>query len=379
MKTISLLHPFTPQAAGVVEKSVAVYHSQPHLKALQMLREQMQFECSIDYFTTKFFNYSFKHHAINYRFYPVSFTLNGDHKKWKKQRSKACLKAYAKNTPDVTIINMSGHSSPFSYELSKLILENGKKYIAMLGGRHYTDVAWLREYYQKAHHILVHTQLQKQEMQQLPLFEDCDIRVMPLGVDTNVFKSTVKKTQDTLQLLYVGRIVELKRIHLAIEIVHKLVSSGVKNVSLKIVGPVSSKSYKDELERMILEKNLSNNVFFEGFKKHNELVDYFNQSDLLLLPSKSESFGMVVVESMSCGTPVAVVKGVVGPEDIISHQKDGLVSTLETYVPDVVNLLLDEKKLIEMKKNARQKVIDHYSIEATARVLFQSVEDALRQ
>ena len=36
-KTIALLHPFTPQAAGVVEKSVAIYHSQPHLKALQLL------------------------------------------------------------------------------------------------------------------------------------------------------------------------------------------------------------------------------------------------------------------------------------------------------------------------------------------------------
>src|SRR5690606_9586418 len=109
----------------------------------------------------------------------------GDHKKWKKQSSKACLKAYTKNAPHVTIINMSGHSSKFSYQLSKVILKQNKQYIAMLGGRHYSAVDWLRDYYQKAHHILVHTQLQKQEMQTMSLFKGCDIRVMPLGVDTN--------------------------------------------------------------------------------------------------------------------------------------------------------------------------------------------------
>lgn len=57
---------------------------------------------------------------------------------------------------------MSGHSSPFSFELSKVIVEKGKKYIAMLGGQHYTDFDWSREYYKNAHHILVHTHMQKE-------------------------------------------------------------------------------------------------------------------------------------------------------------------------------------------------------------------------
>lgn len=376
MKTITILHPFTPQAAGVVEASVPQYHSQPHAKALMALASE-GYACTMAYFTSKWFGYSQKVENIDYQFYPVSFTLNGDHKKWKKQGSKACLNAYTKNAPDVTIINMSGHSSKFSYQLSKVILKQNKHYIAMLGGRHYNDVAWLRDYYQNTHHILVHTQLQKQEMQALPLFNGCDIRVMPLGVDTDVFKSTGKTTHNTIQLLYVGRIVELKRIHLAIEVVDTLVNSGVTNVVLKIVGPVYSKSYQNELEALVNAKNLTNNVFFEGFKEHNALVTYFSESDLLLLPSESESFGMVVVESMSCGVPVAVVKGVVGPEDIISHQVDGLVSTLEQYVSDVAALVLDTETLSTMKTNARQKVIKQYSIEQTTKVLFQSVNDAL--
>jgi len=376
LKTITILHPFTPQAAGVVEQSVLQYHSRPHAKALQGLASQ-GYECYMEYFTPKWFGYSLKDGDVQYHFYPVSFTLNGDHKKWKKQTSKACLKAYTKKAPDVTIINMSGHSSKFSFELSKVILNQNKPYIAMLGGRHYTDVAWVREYYQKAHHLLVHTHLQKQEMQSMDLFEGCEIRVMPLGVDTQLFNVSEVITKSKIQLLYVGRIIELKRIHLAIEVVDKLVKSGVTNVQLKIVGPISSKRYQDELEQMVNIKNLSNYVYFEGFKEHAALVAYFSKSDLLLLPSESESFGMVVVESMSCGVPAAVIKGVVGPEEVVTHQVDGLVSTYDNYVTDVVNLVLDSETLLSMKKNARQKVLDHFSIEKTAAVLLQSVNDAL--
>ena len=103
-------------------------------------------ECSIEYFTSKCKQYFFIFNKIQYVFYPVDFKWNGDHKKWKKQVSIKCLKEYIKNTPDVTIINMSGHSSPFSYELSKIILEKGKSYIAMLGGQHYTENDRNREY-----------------------------------------------------------------------------------------------------------------------------------------------------------------------------------------------------------------------------------------
>lgn len=377
MLSVSILHPFTPQAAGVVEDSVPEYHSQPHAKAMKTL-VQRGYVCRMEYFTPRWFGYKLQKDSLCYQFYPVTYTLDGDHKKWKKQASKACLKAYAKNAPDVTIINMSGHSSKFSYALSKVILSQGKHYIAMLGGRHYAYTDWLRDYYHNAHHILVHTKLQKQEMQKTSLFNNCDIRVMPLGVDTNVFKVRDKKEGGTLQMLYVGRIVELKRIHLALEVINKLVNDGFTHVSLKIVGPVFSKQYQEKLEAYVVANKLSSYVIFEGVKNHEALVTYYNESDLLLLPSESESFGMVVVESMACGVPVAVVSGVVGPEEIITHQVDGLISNLDNYVSEVAALILDTEALTRMKANARQKVINHYSIEQTSQVLLQSVTDALQ-
>ena len=81
---ISLLNPFTPKAAGVVETKIAEYHNQPHLSAFRALVDKGHVS-SIQYFTSRFLKYSFEKEALNWCFFPVNFKFNGDHKKWKKQ------------------------------------------------------------------------------------------------------------------------------------------------------------------------------------------------------------------------------------------------------------------------------------------------------
>lgn len=375
---ISILHPFTPKAAGVVESSVATYHSQPHLKAMEMLVTETGHECSIEYFTPKRKQYSFIFNKIQYVFYPVDFKWNGDHKKWKKQVSKKCLKEYIKNTPDVTIINMSGHSSPFSYELSKRILEIGKNYIAMLGGQHYTDNGMFREYYKNANHILVHTHIQKRGMEKLDMFKGLDIRVFPLGVDCDIFKPMFKKPTGP-NLLYVGRIVEWKRIHLAIETIQLLKENGYTNAHLRIIGPISSEAYFTFLKNMVAGKHLEKNVEFLGHKEHSELPEYFQEADLFTLPSDKETFGMVMIEAMACGTPVAGIDCPGGPADVITHLENGLLCSPENYSDTILAFFKDKERAKEIGAQARQKVIDDYSIGATYNVLKKSIDSALQK
>ena len=374
---ISLLHPFTPGSVGLKEKMIPKYHSQPHALALNRLVIEKKYDCYIDYFTSRKFSYIKKHKSLKYRFFPVNYNLRGDHKKWKKQRSRSCLSAYTKSMPDVTIINMSGHSSDYSFELSKSILSKGKKYIPMLGGQHYTDNDRNRLYYKNADHILVHTSNQQREMMRLDLFKDLDIRVFPLGVDTQFFKPLANSKnlnhKRYPELLYVGRIVELKRIHIAIETLSALIKSGYKKARLKIIGPVSSKDYYNKLTKLVNDNNLMDNVEFIKEKSHIELIPFFQNTDLLMLPSSTETFGMVMIESMACGTPVAAIDCAGGPAEVIKHNYNGILTTLDNYSKSIIDYFQNLKLIESTKNNAMKTVNNNYSIENTYRVLVRSV------
>lgn len=343
---------------------------------MELFAAEGGYEFRMEYFTPKRKQYSFNFKKVQYVFYPADFKWNGDHKKWRKQTSEKCLKAYKENTPDVTIINMSGHSSPFSHELSKIILENRKQYIAMLGGQHYSDNQSNRDFYKNANHILVHTYLQKKDMEQMEMFRGLDIRVFPLGVDCEIFKP-LPKEKSPPQLLYVGRIVGWKRIHLAIEALKVLKENGFVDSKLKIIGPVSSEEYLDSLKTMIVTNRLQNNVEILGHKEHDELPRYFQEADLFTLPSDKETFGMVMIEAMACGTPVAGIDCPGGPADVITHLEDGLLSSPEEYSQTILSYFKDVEKMKELAINAREKVMMEYSIEATSRVFENSINSTL--
>lgn len=372
---ITLLHPFSPEAAGVPEEGVMNYHSQPHVKALQRLADAHNWEVQVDYFTSRRFPYSKIIGKLKWNFFPVNITINGSNKKWRKQYSNSSLRSFKSDTPDVTIINMSGHSSKFSMDVANIILKNNKVYFAMLGGQDYSDSSELREYYKNAKLIFVHTELQRKSMLQMDLFKDLDIRVFPLGVDCDLFcpDNLILRDNSFPRLLYVGRIVEWKRVHFAIDVLNLLVRNGFINSNLEIIGPISSQVYYDQLISTIKIYGLANRVQFLGHIEHKELPQYFSKSDLFLLPSDRETFGMVMIESMACGTPVAGIDCPGGPKDVIENGRDGILSMPENYAESILKLFNAPRLLDEMKIKSRQKVVEYYSIDKTVRVLAKSI------
>ena len=64
---------------------------------------------------------------------------------------------------------------------------------------------------------------------------------------------------------------------------------------------------------------------FVGYKLGKELVDWLSLADVFVFPSRTETFGLVALEALACGIPVAA-HSVMGPRDIITHGKDGYLS-----------------------------------------------------
>lgn len=375
MKSVVLLHPFSAQAIGLEESDLYYYHSKPHENAFRVLQES-GYQTSIDYFTGRLIPYQKEISGLVKKFWPVTKPLFKDRHKWRKQESKFHFRSYNNKVPDLTIINMSGHGSSYSFKLAQLITKHGKAYITMIGGIHMSDHDEAMTYFKNAHHLIVHTNYQREQLKSHPKFKDLDIRVIPLGVNTDVFKPN-DKTEDEVRLLFVGRLSRLKQIEKAIEVLHNLQDTLDLNVKLDIIGPFSDEGYHQELMALVERLKLKDNVTFIGPLNQNELIPYYQKASLLLLPSQHESFGMVMIEAMSCGTPVAAFKNSGGPDEIIIDGVNGLLCNDANFSTRVKDLLMDQSLLEQLSSNSRTSVVKRWSLNYTIACFQASVESAL--
>jgi len=136
------------------------------------------------------------------------------------------------------------------------------------------------------------------------------IGVVPCGIDIKQFQPVDKKLarqrlgfpDDTI-LLYVGRIEPLKGIDQLIRAVTCL----PRNRRLRLViigGDGSDQPEIQTLRKLSAELGVADAVTFLGLVKHEQLPGYYSLADICVVPSYYESFGLVALESLACGTPV---------------------------------------------------------------------------
>jgi D-inositol-3-phosphate glycosyltransferase len=139
------------------------------------------------------------------------------------------------------------------------------------------------------------------------------VAVVPCGVDTALFAPGVAEEARTAlglgagpMVLYVGRIAPIKGLETLLEAVAVLRAGGVP-VRLIVVGGETDEpadGHEAELRRLVARRGLGEAVSFVGAQPQERLRAYYVASDVTVLPSHYESFGMVALEAMACGTPV---------------------------------------------------------------------------
>jgi glycosyltransferase involved in cell wall biosynthesis len=119
---------------------------------------------------------------------------------------------------------------------------------------------------------------------------------------------------------------------------------------------------------------LNRSIYFPGFIQHNKLVDYYLLSDIFVLPSLTEVWGLVVNEALACGLPV-ITSNVAGcVPDLIIEGKTGFVfnpsssEQLLKSLKKVHKLFLDKKKFLVIGNNC-QKHMKKYTIEKNVKKL----------
>lgn len=175
-----------------------------------------------------------------------------------------------------------------------------------------TVYSYLRWFHRPAVSTLVSTKSLKDELESNGFQH---LVVSPLGVDSSLFKRNPTPDLPSLPkpvFVYFGRIAKEKNVE----------------DFLRCELPGTKLVIGDGPDRVALEKKYSASNLFVGYKKGQVLVDWLSLCDVFVFPSRTETFGLVVLEALSCGIPVTAYD-VMGPKDIITSGADGyLVSNL---------------------------------------------------
>jgi D-inositol-3-phosphate glycosyltransferase len=177
------------------------------------------------------------------------------------------------------------------------------------------------------------------------------VEVLPPGVDHGVFSPGSKQAARAALghpgervLLFVGRIQPLKGLDLAVRALAEM-----EDATLWVVGGPSGPDGPSEVAKvrtLAEELGVEERLVFLQPKPHHQLADYYRAADVCVVPSRTESFGLVALEAAACGTPV-VASAVGGLRSIVEDGRTGFLvedrDPLEWATP--VALLLDDPEL----------------------------------
>jgi D-inositol-3-phosphate glycosyltransferase len=223
--------------------------------------------------------------------------------------------------------------------------------------------------------VLASTPDEREQLATLYNFDRDRIEVVAPGVDHARFcpdgrhdaKRALGLDDAARVLLFVGRIQPLKGAGLALSLLHAL--DDPRAVLLVVGGPsgVDGDGEVARLHELVRELGLESRVRFYAPQPHRRLADFYRAADVCVVPSRTESFGLVALEAAACGTPV-VAAAVGGLRSLVDDGHTGfLVASRDPddWAAPIAVLFDDDELRAEMgvSANARAR---RYSWSVTA-------------
>ena len=275
--------------------------------------------------------------------------LNPDiiHTHWLIPGGYVTGKAIGKNNRSKLMISMHG-TDVFLVKKLRLAKQLAKRSLNQATNHHYVSNA-LSDIIQQNYSLTDKTNL-----------------ILPMVFGLNRFERRHQKTGNK-RILFVGRLMQVKGIDILIRAFSKLISHpDFVDWQLDIVG--DGPEY-DNLVKLAVENSSERSIIFHGYKNRDQIVGYYDNADLLVLPSKTtslgekEGLGLVVLEAMMSG--VAVIGTTCGGiKETIEHEVTGLIvneNDSEALYEAIRRMLSDAEFRQKMADQAYQMVQEKYS------------------
>ncbi len=206
------------------------------------------------------------------------------------------------------------------------------------------------------------------------------LHIIPCGVDPNVFRpmrqadarEVLGRDQCERIILFVGRIEQIKGIDVLLRALGLLFFRHPElrsDVCLLVVGGAldpgddSPEIEKIEaLRSLVHQHRMEANVSFVGSMDQQRLALFYAAADVCAVPSLTESFGLVALEAMACGTPVVGTR-VGGLQTLIEHGQSGLLVPAGDYqalAESIAQVLTDPRLRMHLAHGARERA-EHFS------------------
>jgi D-inositol-3-phosphate glycosyltransferase len=242
-----------------------------------------------------------------------------------------------------------------------------------------------------AQRLIANTALEATELAGLYSADPAKIDVVNPGVDLELFSpgsQSAARTElgiplDASMLLFVGRIQPLKAPDILIRAAAELVAMRPElrsSLVVVICGGMSGSGLDqpDALRELATELGILDLIRFEPPSSREKLVSWYRAADLTVVPSYSESFGLVAIESQACGTPV-VASAVGGLKTAVADNVSGRL--IQGHNPiaysHVLNQLLSNPNVMDELRRGAKMHAAGFSWESTTSGLIQSYDRAL--
>ncbi|MCL0087920.1 glycosyltransferase [Dehalococcoidia bacterium] len=233
------------------------------------------------------------------------------------------------------------------------------------------DNLWGYRLLKDASKVIAVTNTEAEQYKSMGVSED-KIEIVPNGIDLAEFDNLPQRGEfrkkwginDSQKvILYLARIHKIKGPHLLAKAFAELLRN-LNNVKLVIAGP--NDGYLPSLKKLVTDLEISNKVLFTGPLYGEDKLKAYVDADVYVLPSSHEIFGVSILESLGCGTPV-IVTDRCGIADVI----DGRAGLVVPYDKDqlrdaVLHMIGNDKLRREFGEKGRLLVRERFNREKIA-------------